>query len=427
MSDAAGPSRRELSPAAKAWLVAGAAACFVVFLATLAFKPELSAGSSGGAHALSRSPSGFAGLVRLLRADGAAVRMNSRRDPGASVRSDALLVITPVAATSADEIRRLAHGRRVLLIAAKWTTSEAPDRPGLVIADGRLSTAAVSPQVAAVLAPDAPGSVDVAEPPGVASAAPYPPASDPVTVRAPADDADPRWRPRSVPGVRALRTIGGAGAQPVFVDERERILVAMAPKGVSFATAEPDLFDNHALADPVSARTAVGMVEEMAAGGPVVFDLTLSGVAGDRNALRLAFSAPFLPATAAALLLAALLGLMAPDRFGVLRRGGRAYAFGKRALVDTTASLIEVVAREPRLAGRYADLARTRAAQAAGAAPGIEPAEADALLDRIGRERGVGAWTPLAAEAKTVATRAALTDFARRVHHWRMEMTLGRG
>jgi len=39
-----------------------------------------------------------------------------------------------------------------------------------------------------------------------------------------------------------------------------------------------------------------------------------------------------------------------------VRRGGRAIALGKTALVDNTAALIRLAGREHRLGGRYADL-----------------------------------------------------------------------
>ncbi len=410
--------RRPLSAEAKGWLVAAAAACFVGFLAALAFEPELGAGSDPGAQALSRSPVGFAGLVRLLRADGVEVAFNRRREPGRTVGADALLVLTPTPTTRAADIRRLAKGRRVLLAPSKWLATPAPGSVRRLAAAGRLPPRTSAAQAAAVLLEPRAEGVDVVETEAAAR---------PVLVKAPASRTGPSWRPSPVRPVAGLRTFSGAGVRPVLVDGRERALVAIAAHGVSYAVADPDLLNNHALATAESARTAVDLVENLADGGPVVFDLTLPGVAGGRSALRSAFSPPLLPATAAALLLAALLGLRVRDRFGALQRRGRAYAFGKRALVDTGASLLAVAGREPRLAGRYAEIARARAAEAVGLAADGDRARIDAELDRIAVGRGAEAWSLLADEARRVRTHATLMALARRVHGWRTEMTLRRG
>ena len=418
MTAEAAPTRRTLSPEARGWLVAAAAACFVGFLAATAFQPELAAGTGQGAQALSRSPVGFAGLVRLLRADGVPVTLNRSREPRGRVASDALLVLTPTPATPEAEIRRMAAGRRVLLIPSKWIVAPAPDGSRRVASEGRLPTRVAAAQAGAVLAEGRGAGAEISED----GAAPRP-----LVAKAPAAWRDPRWRPIALRPIAGLRTVSGPGVQPVLVDARERVLVAIAPKGVSYAVADPDLLDNHALADVNGARAAVDLVKDLADGGPVVFDLTLPGVAGERSALRSAFSPPLLPATVAFLLLAAMLGLMARERFGALRRPGRAYAFGKRALVDTSASLLAVAGREPRLAGRYAEIARADAVRAVGLPADGERSQVDAELDRIATARGAGPWSALAREAEAPGARATLVALARRIHHWRMEMTLGRG
>lgn len=409
---------RGLSPAVVAWLVAGAIASFAAFLAAIAYQPELSAGVDRGAHAASRSPVGFAGLAQLLRADGAQVRFNHMRDPGRTVDADALLVLTPGPSTTAVDVRRLAKGRRVLLILPKWMTRRDPRRLDRVASAGTLYPAQAAALAAAVLAPArGDGPVTLAWDGG----------AHPVLVAETAGEHDLGFTPARLRPIASLRTLSGQAAQPVLVDGAGRTLVAIGGHVVAYVAADPDLLDNHGVADLAGARVAVSLVEALADGGPVVFDMTLPGFAGQRSLLKLAFAPPFLPATACAALLVALLGLAARERFGPLRRAGRGYGFGKRALADSAASLLAVAGREPRLAGRYVELVRASALAATGVAADADRAVQDQALDRIGRDRAAGAWSEIAARSATVKTREQLMALAKQADAWRMEMTRGRG
>lgn len=402
---------RGLAPGAVAWLVAGAVLAFAAFLAAMAYQPDLAASADRRAHALSRSPIGYAGVVRLLRADGVTVRMNRRRDPGAAAPAGSLLVLTPPADASAAAVARLAQGRRVLLAPSKWLVTADPRRPGRLAALGVLPAPLLLRQLDGVAGAGSRPSITTDA--GMASVALSP---------APGGPALPLPTLRPAP-VASLRTLGGP-LRPVLVDGRGRTVVGQGPGG-GYVLSDPDLIDNRALATPDGARAATALLEALADGGPVVFDLTLPGVGGGRSPLRLAFEPPFVAATASFALAVALLGLSARGRFGPVRPPVRAYGFGKRALADSAASLLAVAGREPRLASRYASLARDAAAESAG----LRAADGDPgpALDRIGEARGVGAWSELAREAAAVRTRAQLMALAVRAAGWRMEMTRGRG
>ncbi len=406
------------SSATRAWLIALAAASFVAFLAALAYQPELSAGSDKGAHALSRSPVGFAGLVTLLKADGASVRLNRQTDPGAGVDPNALFVLTPTEATAPEAIQRLARGRRVLLILPKWRTAPDPRRPGRLQQAGTAAPEAVLGQARAILAPRrGDGEVALATDDG-------PQASLVLSSRDPRALHGAGYR---IGPVANLRTLSGSATDPVATDARGRGIVVMAAQSVQQVVADPDVLDNQGVANLASARAAVSLVEGLADGGPIVFDLTLPGLGGTRSLLKLAFAPPFLPATACALVLATLAGMMAGERFGAERRPGRAYAFGKRALADSAASLLAIAGREPRLAGRYSEAVRGDVIDGMGLPPGLDRAAQDAMLDRISLDRGTAAWSRISTEAATVKTRAQLMAFAKAADSWRVEMIRGRG
>ncbi|TGS31661.1 DUF4350 domain-containing protein, partial [bacterium M00.F.Ca.ET.180.01.1.1] len=95
--------------------------------------------------------------------------------------------------------------------------------------------------------------------------------------------------------------------------------------------------------------------------GAVMFDLTLHGVGQKYDLAKLLIEPPFLALTLSVLVAAALAFLHGLGRFGPPRAEGRAIAFGKRALVDTTATLLRRAGRLQGLGDRYAALVRQRA------------------------------------------------------------------
>src|SRR5690606_24376816 len=62
---------------------------------------------------------------------------------------------------------------------------------------------------------------------------------------------------------------------------------------------EPDLANNYGLADAARAQAAIAIVEASLEGNdlPIVFDLSVAGLARSENLLTLAFEPPFLAAT----------------------------------------------------------------------------------------------------------------------------------
>ena len=410
-SAAAAPRR---GPGRAFWLVGGAVAAFGLFLLALAFPPDLH-GSDGGAHALSRSPVGYAGMVRLLRATGLTVRIARTEAPPPGVGAEALLVLTPTAATSLPDLVARTKGRRVLVVPPKWITLADPRRPGRVLEVGEAPAPEVLRTAAAVLGPQARA---------LAVTGRVAPRLSPVTGEATAPAM------LAAGPIDRLRTLSGPGLQAVFTDAKGRAVVARAATGPTYLLSDPDLLDNHGVADLRTARAGVAVLASLADGQPIVWDVTLNGLGEKpppKSPLKALFVPPFLPATLCLFAAAALTGFAARGRFGAVAQPGRAYGFGKRALADSAASLFAMAGREPALAPRYAELARQAAASAAGLPPQVSRDEGDAALDRIGAARGVGGWTQVAAAAQGVATVRGLLIAARRAHEWRRGMTGGRG
>jgi hypothetical protein len=184
--------------------------------------------------------------------------------------------------------------------------------------------------------------------------------------------------------------------------------------------------DNRGLASLPAARTAVAIIDALRGGqGPVIFDVTLNGLARPRSLLGLAFAPPFLGSSLCALATALLMGAHAAARFGPARPQAPALALGKTALLDNTAMLIQLARREPKMGRRYAALVRRALARRvlAVSASGVQPdaTTLDPALDRLAPE-GASPFSALAAEADTARDTAALMRAVRRLHDRQVEI-----
>jgi hypothetical protein len=386
-----------------ALLLAGvfAAACFLV---VSAYEPELRATRSGGGHAESLSGVGYAGIVRLTQLMGQPIQIS--RSPSALNTYPGLLILTP---TGLDQLRGLAFQRTRLLVLPKWATAPDPDHIGWEIAGGELPASLVL----GVL-PRQAGAVRLVKR-GARTAAP---------VRLDSKFSD--WPEGGVAlgPISSFQTLEGGNLKPLVVDEHGRQVLGLVSGTGLYVLSDPDLLDTQGIRDPRTARAALAILSALRdPQAATAFDVSLNGLGGEHSLLRLAFEPPFVGATLCLVIVAALVGGQAWNRFGPVLRPGRAFALGKTALVQNGASMARLARREPHMAGRYVQLCRQRAAAALGAAH-LQGEALDQFLDRWSERIGApGRITGLAAEAREVRTTADLTALARRARQWRLEMT----
>jgi len=402
---AASDSGAPFTPLTVLWIVLVVAFSFSAFIVLSAYAPDMRGGSDAGGHALSRSAVGFAGLVTLLREENEAVTISRRdgadRDPGLS-----LLVLTPGAQFSNDDLQQLTQAGPTLLVLPKWDVIPDPTnqgwvkQAGLIDADGlakALSQAKLNLKLArrtdhAALRLSLPGAPNTSLAAGA---------------------------------IDQLQTVQGDKAfVPLLVDDRGQAVLVTTPDRRLAVLADPDLLNTHGLKDPLTAVAATRLIDFLRSGdGPVAFDVSLNGFGSPPSLLKLAFEPPFLGATLCLAAAAALMGLHAASRFAPPHRAGRALDFGKRALADNSAGLIRMAKREPRIAPRYLDLTRAAVVKALGVNR-MGEAERDAYLDKVGQTSGLTRrFSDIATEAKAVKTRADLIKVARDLYHWRLEMT----
>jgi hypothetical protein len=377
---------------------------FSAYFVLSAYAPDLRGGDDGGANALSRSAVGYAGLVRLLRADGVQVEI-SRDGPAKRDPSWGLLVLTPDENTSNADLMALARARgNTLIVLPKWQVLPDPNNTGWVQSAGLIDPDALKTLLGDDLAAK-------------------------ITRRSSSAQVQLAGASGQVAGtfstgaIDRLQSIAARGATSVLTASAGETLLARIDAGDIAILSDPDLFNTHGLADGRTAASAVGLIQALRTGdAPVVFDVSLNGYKHSPSLLKLAFAPPFLGATLCLAGAALLMALHAAYRFGAPERTTRALALGKRALAETSAGLIRMANREPHMAGGYLDLSRNAVIKALGATR-ISPGELDAYVDRLGERIGAGRLSALAAQTGTVKDPVSLVRFAKRLYQWRLEMT----
>jgi hypothetical protein len=371
-------------------LIAVGCAVFLAMIYLIASGEDLGGGGRDGqAHAAGSGLNGYAGLTRLLEADGYDVTRS--RSPS-DLKTEGLLVLTPPPFADAEEFAELLKERELLgptlVILPKWNASVPPPilpnevrekfKPGWVILG------------------DASPAEWTAELP-----APYTLKHETAAVLS---TGLPTWRGYGLKGTLPTRSVLYAKDNPAHrglitnaSGQRLAVLVEGAPDSEFYDEAhwtvfvtDADLMNNYGLADANRAKAALALVNEAVYDGDiteVTFDLTLNGFGVSENLLTLAFRPPFLAATLCLLMALLIIGWRAFQRFGPsAANGGPKIAFGKQRLIANGAGLI-VRARRLRLLGApYAALSARRIAEKLGLARPDREAIDAALARRLPQE-----------------------------------------
>jgi hypothetical protein len=370
-----------------------------------AFAPELDKGDDGRAHALSKSAIGYAGVVRLLKDTGRTVVLSRGFRGG---YSDTLVILSPppeVDRQALDAVWQDSEG--TLIILPKWDAFNDPTHRGWV------------------------GGLAQIAPKDVLTALPEDLRKDLTLTVTPGRSA-PMFRmngqnTRGAP-VEGLRTMSGPGWNAVIQDQNQRTLLAYHEDTGVYVLSDPDLLNTRGLNDVAKARTALAVIDAVAPGESVVFDLSLNGFGRPRSVLRLLLEPPLLGFTLCLLAAVALVGWQAAIRFAPHGHTRRVVALGKKALADNTAALVRLARREKSMARPYAELMRSQAAKAVSAPPNLSPEALTALLDRLAARQGATtSYDALAAEAEKASNANDLMTVARALNTWKSEMTRGRG
>ncbi|MFL6847447.1 MAG: hypothetical protein ACJ8EI_03610, partial [Sphingomicrobium sp.] len=214
-----------------------------------------------------------------------------------------------------------------------------------------------------------------------------------------------------------VQTISGDKLEAVITDQHGRIVLGKHADRPLYVLADPDLLNNHGMADEHQAAAAMALLDYLNStdSTSVMFDVTANGFGRSRSPLKLAFDPPFLAVTLTIFIAMLLAAIQAAIRFGSPRRPERAIAFGKAALVDNSAGLIRKAGREANLGPRYVDVIRDRAAALFRLPATLSPEALDQRLEAMNPRRS---FAELAAVTEAARSRDDLLSSAQSLHKW---------
>ncbi len=379
---------------------------FAAFIVLSAFADDLRRPDDGGAHALSKSAVGYAGIVSLLQAEGRTVRV-SRGPLDELTQGGEVVVLTP----PVGEPLKRADVNKVwgdlLIVLPKWSTRPGFENPEWVRSGGVHNITRIRRILAEL-------GLDVTVERGLGAGE--------VTLL----DYD-RAR-AAVPSGRIdrLQTVSGEDVSPILATPEGKAVLAQIGNDddgrLVYILSDPDLLNTQGIASATTARASLLVFDRVAPrGAPLVFDMTLHGMERSRNFLKLLFEPPFLPAV---LCLVFAAGLIAVSAFaGTLRkRAGREIALGKTMLVENSALLVSLAGRDQDMGRRYVAMTRSVAANAAGVPSRSTEAQQTTMLDAATRHSDQPNFSMLATETTSATTPAALLRAVNRLYRWRQEI-----
>ncbi|TIS73530.1 MAG: DUF4350 domain-containing protein [Mesorhizobium sp.] len=354
------------------------------------YAPDFRQPGNGGATPLSKSGVGYAGLAEWLRLTGETPAM-ARTDQ--DLGTDMLLIVTisPDSDPEAlDHILELRQDQDTLFVLPKWQTLPLEEHEGWNMKFGRLPDSVVNQWLGRI----ANAKIGVGQ----------------STVQ----ELDIEGRLVTAPD--ELQWV--ADKYPMIAAGNDKAVLTEVEDKPFYILTDPDLINNAALKDADKAAAALDLIALLEPEkGPVMFDLTLHGAGRKYDLAKLLVEPPFLALTLTILAAAALAFLHGLGRFGPPRAELRAIAFGKRALVDTTAMLLRRAGRLEELGGRYAVLAGVRAGALLGAPQGLQGEALNHWLDSRDKDETRGFTT----RAQAVGEAKNLTQMhvaAKQLHDW---------
>ncbi|RWM91031.1 MAG: DUF4350 domain-containing protein [Mesorhizobium sp.] len=352
------------------------------------YAPDFRQPGNGSATPLSKSGVGYAGLAEWLRLTGETPAM-ARTDQ--DLGTDMLLIVTisPESDPAAlDHILELRQDLNTLFVLPKWQTLPLEEHEGWKMKFGRLPDPVVNQWLGRI----------AEEKIGVGKSTVEQLDIEGLLIDAPDE----------------LQWV--ADDHPLIAAGTSRAVLTKLDDKPFYILTDPDLINNASLKDSDKAAAALDLIASVRA-GPVMFDLTLHGAGRKHDLAKLLVEPPFLALTLTILAAAALAFLRGLGRFGPPRAEQRAIAFGKRALVDTTAMLLRRAGRLDELGGRYAALMRVRAGALLGAPQGLQGEALDRWLDSRDKDEvsGFTARAQAAGEAKNLTQ---MHEAAERLHDW---------
>ncbi|MEL7109632.1 MAG: DUF4350 domain-containing protein [Pseudomonadota bacterium] len=386
---------------------------FIAIFALMAWSPELASKNRAGPHPYSKSSLGYAGLIKLLEADGQTVQVS--RLESSLTFSEGLLVITVPQYgfdRSSDDYDLNYVSEPALYVLPKWSGF-----PDWEKRSWEKDTDLMPRQSVSSIARTFDSDLDVWR------------LRNPGTLVTPFGTFSPDFE-------HEMQVIESDSLESV-IDQPGGTILAKLPGRDIYVLSDPDFLNTFGLTRRENARMALALIDWLQASAEynygfdrdlaITFDATLHGFARSEGLLRSIFDIPFLGASLIALATILLIAWAAFIRFGPPMPEVRVLAFGKKALAESSAGLVSMARREDQMAEPYLQMTERNLARQFGLPANTAPDSFAQTADRIAEQKHLArTWTEQRSSFDApVLGRNDLRDKALALWRWRQEMKDG--
>jgi hypothetical protein len=393
---------------------------FTALIGLSGYADDLRDRNNGGAHAFSTSAIGFSGLQRLLKGLGANVTLDPNK--AAYGENTALRIYTLGSAYQTDGLDELRAGAPKLIILPKWNVTRVPKAPGWVrkFPDRDLQRAEPLASNLEALAGEV--SFDRIGKTGGDLAKEF---TFTLTDKISGSDVIyTDYFPR-------LQTISGENLLPWVTTASDAIVLAQIKETNTYILADPDFMNTAGLNTKSRARFSMNILNSVmsdSGANRIIIDLSVHGIGGKQNMIKLFTRPPFLSVTLLICALIGLLGWQAFLRFGDPQKGqaedfGADLAMGPQSLAKTTAEFLAIARREPHVMADYAALIRKQALEELRS-QGRTGTVPDAVLEKRETLKKIDPkFRVLDAKARQITKREDMAQMAEALQNWKKDIT----
>lgn len=388
---------------------------FSALIGLMGYADEIRDKNNGQAHAISNSAIGFAGLKLLLDEAGQSTSLDSNK--ASHFGGDSLRLYTLTSAFQTDILDELNPESTKLIIFPKWNVAPVPKVAGWVRKSPFGET--VSPEILESNLEAFAGDVTVsqADNKGETIAKSY---------RLALAETGATYTNR----FPRLQSIKGSELDAVMTTESGDVILAKLKGSQSYILSDPDLLNTSGLNTRSGARFALDMlsyISERHQTGHYVFDLSLHGIGGRQNMIKVFTQPPFLGITFLIFVMLVLIAWQAFLRFGDAKRGGAEdfgedFHMGPQSLTRTTANFLAIARREASLGDDYANLIRQQALKTLHLPEREAGARQQALNKREDKKSLNPTFADLKKQAQFVTTRQDMLKLADALQDWKRKI-----
>lgn len=372
--------------------------------------------NNGQAHALSRSATGYAGLVRLMADLGYEVRMSRTENVNYDDRS-VLRIFTMTRPYQVNKMNDMVLNTPTLIIMPKWMTIPLDEKQGWV--QKRWSGSDIYGMDN--------HERDLKELTGGVTFSQYRSSDKSITYAASRVVGEPTTQGGLK--IEGLQLIDGADLLNIYEVDKGAFLVKIIGTE-TYILSDPDFLNTMGISSRTRAKFAIDLINSVISDADadpkrVDFDLTIHGFGGQANMIKVLTQPPFLAATLCLLASGLLIAWQAFSRFGDPLRTERDYALGKYTLADNAARFIRIAEREPRMANDFTALIRKQVIRGLNL-DGRRSQEIDKILEH--RESVLdlsGRFRELEVRASQTQGLAGLMSLAKELNDWKNTMISG--